>query len=66
MFVNFDQCLRFSQFKSYSLLLQRTYGQWWDKAPSRLTDYMPQNNVDVVSQDYIGTYYLMSNVNILY
>ncbi|XP_076642325.1 F box and leucine-rich-repeat gene 4 isoform X2 [Halictus rubicundus] len=31
----------------------RTYGPWWNKAPSRLIDYMPQNNEDVVSQDYI-------------
>ena len=37
--------------------VMRTYGQWWDKAPSRLTDYMPQNNVDVVSQDYIDLEY---------
>ncbi|XP_029056298.1 F-box/LRR-repeat protein 4 isoform X1 [Osmia bicornis bicornis] len=37
--------------------VMRTYGQWWNKAPSRLTDYMPQNNVDVVSQDYIDLEY---------
>jgi len=36
------------------ILIQRTYGPWWDKAPSRSIDYMPQNNTDVVSQDYIG------------
>lgn len=39
----------------FSLYFQRTYGPWWDKAPSRLIDYVPQNNEDVVSQDYIGT-----------
>ncbi|XP_012227104.2 F-box/LRR-repeat protein 4 [Linepithema humile] len=33
--------------------VMRTYGVWWDKAPSRSIDYMPQNNPDVVSQDYI-------------
>ncbi|EZA61152.1 hypothetical protein DMN91_005152 [Ooceraea biroi] len=33
--------------------VMRTYGQWWDKAPSRSIDYMPQNNPDVVSHDYI-------------
>ncbi|XP_076642322.1 F box and leucine-rich-repeat gene 4 isoform X1 [Halictus rubicundus] len=33
--------------------VMRTYGPWWNKAPSRLIDYMPQNNEDVVSQDYI-------------
>ncbi|KOX72873.1 F-box/LRR-repeat protein 4 [Melipona quadrifasciata] len=37
--------------------VMRTYGQWWDKAPSRLIDYMPQNNVNVVSQDYIDLEY---------
>ncbi|XP_011692754.1 PREDICTED: F-box/LRR-repeat protein 4-like [Wasmannia auropunctata] len=35
----------------------KTYGPWWDKAPSRLIDYMPQNNTDVVSQDYIDITY---------
>ncbi|XP_078050003.1 F box and leucine-rich-repeat gene 4 [Augochlora pura] len=33
--------------------VMRTYGPWWNKAPSRLIDYMPQNNEAVVSQDYI-------------
>lgn len=37
--------------------VMRTYGQWWDKAPSRLIDYMPQNNVNIVSQDYIDLEY---------
>ncbi|XP_012527515.2 F-box/LRR-repeat protein 4 [Monomorium pharaonis] len=35
----------------------RTYGLWWDKAPSRSIDYTPQNNMDVVSQDYITIEY---------
>ena len=37
--------------------VMRTYGQWWNKAPSRLIDYMPQNNGDIVSQDYIDLEY---------
>ncbi|CAK9798352.1 F-box/LRR-repeat protein 4 [Anthophora plagiata] len=37
--------------------VMRTYGQWWDKAPSRLIDYMPQNNINVMSQDYIDLEY---------
>ncbi|XP_076163668.1 F box and leucine-rich-repeat gene 4 [Ptiloglossa arizonensis] len=37
--------------------VMRTYGQWWNKAPSRLIDYMPQNNEDVISQDYIDLEY---------
>ncbi|XP_029175617.1 F-box/LRR-repeat protein 4 [Nylanderia fulva] len=36
----------------------RTYGLWWDKAPSRSIDYMPQNNLDAVSQDYIDIQYV--------
>lgn len=44
----------FGTFLTY-FLKQRTYGPWWDKAPSRSIDYMPQNNIDVVSQDYIST-----------
>ncbi|XP_024873907.1 F-box/LRR-repeat protein 4-like [Temnothorax curvispinosus] len=35
----------------------RTYGPWWDKAPSRSIDYMPQNNTEVMSQDYINVEY---------
>ncbi|XP_046627361.1 F-box/LRR-repeat protein 4 isoform X1 [Neodiprion virginianus] len=37
--------------------VMRTYGCWWDKAPSRLVDYMPQNNDNVVCQDYIDVAY---------
>ncbi|XP_053971884.1 F-box/LRR-repeat protein 4 [Hylaeus volcanicus] len=37
--------------------VMRTYGQWWNKAPSRLIDYMPQNNEDIISQDYIDLEY---------
>ncbi|XP_014487327.1 PREDICTED: F-box/LRR-repeat protein 4 isoform X1 [Dinoponera quadriceps] len=37
--------------------VMRTYGPWWDRAPSRLMDYMPQNNEDTVSQDYIVVEY---------
>ncbi|XP_012282503.1 F-box/LRR-repeat protein 4 [Orussus abietinus] len=37
--------------------VMRTYGRWWDEAPSRLSDYMPQNNGPIVSQDYIDVEY---------
>ncbi|XP_015432230.1 PREDICTED: F-box/LRR-repeat protein 4 [Dufourea novaeangliae] len=37
--------------------VMRTYGPWWNKAPSRLIDYMSQNNGGVVSQDYIDLEY---------
>ncbi|XP_012256957.2 F-box/LRR-repeat protein 4 [Athalia rosae] len=37
--------------------VMRTYGCWWDKAPSKLIDYMPQNNEHVVCQDYIDVAY---------
>ncbi|KAL7300445.1 hypothetical protein TKK_0006797 [Trichogramma kaykai] len=33
--------------------VMRTYGKWWDRAPSKCLDYMPQNNGPVVSHDYI-------------
>ncbi|XP_020281990.1 F-box/LRR-repeat protein 4 isoform X2 [Pseudomyrmex gracilis] len=37
--------------------VMRTYGVWWDKSPSRSIDYMPQNNLNVVSHDYIDIEY---------
>ncbi|XP_014597825.1 PREDICTED: F-box/LRR-repeat protein 4 [Polistes canadensis] len=37
--------------------VMRTYGPWWNKAPSRLEDYMIQNNDSVISQDYIDVEY---------
>lgn len=37
-------------------VLQRTYGRWWEEAPSKSLDYMPQNNGPIVSHDYIGKY----------
>ncbi|XP_015183104.1 PREDICTED: F-box/LRR-repeat protein 4 [Polistes dominula] len=37
--------------------VMRTYGPWWNKAPSRLEDYMIQNNGSVISQDYIDLQY---------
>ncbi|XP_015593223.1 F-box/LRR-repeat protein 4 [Cephus cinctus] len=37
--------------------VMRTYGCWWDVAPSRPIDYMPQNNGPVISQDYIDVEY---------
>lgn len=35
------------------MLIQRTYGKWWDIAPSGIADIMPQTLSDIVSQDYI-------------
>ncbi|XP_015113292.1 F-box/LRR-repeat protein 4 [Diachasma alloeum] len=37
--------------------VMRTYGPWWNEAPSRLSDFMPQNNEPIVSQDYIDVKY---------
>lgn len=46
--------IKFPKYGDFSqTFAMRTYGPWWDKAPSRLIDYMPQNNMDIVSQDYI-------------
>lgn len=42
-----------SQFLTTSIL-QRTYGPWWDEAPSGLKDFMPQNNDKFASHDFIG------------
>jgi hypothetical protein len=36
------------------LLLQRTYGEWWNAAPSRTHPFMPQSLGKIMSQDYIG------------
>ncbi|XP_063240137.1 F-box/LRR-repeat protein 4 isoform X3 [Bacillus rossius redtenbacheri] len=33
--------------------VMRTYGRWWDEAPSRSEVYMPQTCGDIASQDYI-------------
>lgn len=33
--------------------VMRTYGKWWEDAPSRSVEIMPQNNGATVSQDYI-------------
>ena len=38
------------------MAMQRTYGRWWDEAPSRLMDFMPQNNGENISHDYIGKF----------
>lgn len=38
----------------FLFLLQRTYGKWWDMAPSRVTDIMPQTIHDNIPQDFIG------------
>ncbi|XP_068633432.1 F-box/LRR-repeat protein 4 [Battus philenor] len=33
--------------------VMRTYGKWWDEAPSFQEDYMPQNSRSIQSQDYV-------------
>ncbi|XP_045536507.1 F-box/LRR-repeat protein 4 [Papilio machaon] len=33
--------------------VMRTYGKWWDEAPSVQEDYMPQNSRAIPSQDYV-------------
>ncbi|XP_077274473.1 F box and leucine-rich-repeat gene 4 isoform X2 [Temnothorax americanus] len=54
----------YSKFPEYGDFPQtfamRTYGPWWDKAPSRSIDYAPQNNMEVVSQDYINVEYAVA------
>ncbi|XP_074113577.1 F box and leucine-rich-repeat gene 4 [Cotesia typhae] len=37
--------------------VMRTYGNWWDEAPSRLIDFMPANNEPIDSHDYIDIEY---------
>lgn len=34
--------------------LQRTYGKWWDEAPSHQIDIMPQTVAKNQPQDFIG------------
>ncbi|RVE51684.1 hypothetical protein evm_003656 [Chilo suppressalis] len=33
--------------------VMRTYGTWWDEAPSAQSDYVPQNSGPIASQDYV-------------
>ncbi|XP_045498556.1 F-box/LRR-repeat protein 4 [Colias croceus] len=33
--------------------VMRTYGTWWEEAPSVQEDYMPQNTNSIPSQDYV-------------
>ncbi|XP_063536179.1 F-box/LRR-repeat protein 4 [Cydia strobilella] len=33
--------------------VMRTYGTWWEEAPSAQEDYMPQNNRSIPSQDFV-------------
>ncbi|KAK0175441.1 hypothetical protein PV327_009192 [Microctonus hyperodae] len=37
--------------------VMKTYGKWWDEAPSRLIDFMPQNNEPIDSHDFIDIEY---------
>ena len=34
--------------------MKSTYGNWLNEAPSKLDDFMPQNNDGIVSYEYIG------------
>ncbi|XP_077293273.1 F box and leucine-rich-repeat gene 4 isoform X2 [Arctopsyche grandis] len=34
-------------------LVTRTYGKWWNEAPSAQKDYQPQNNDTIVSNDFV-------------
>lgn len=42
---------------------QRTYGTWWDDAPSAQQDYMPQNASAITSQDFVGKIYFRKGFN---
>ncbi|KAJ0176757.1 hypothetical protein K1T71_007936 [Dendrolimus kikuchii] len=33
--------------------VMRTYGTWWEEAPSAMDDYMPQNSSSITSQDFV-------------
>ncbi|XP_034937072.1 F-box/LRR-repeat protein 4 [Chelonus insularis] len=50
-----------SKFPNYGdfpqAFVMRTYGNWWDHAPSRSTDYMYQNNELIDSHDYVDIEY---------
>ncbi|KAK7601643.1 hypothetical protein V9T40_009084 [Parthenolecanium corni] len=53
----YNICGKPSKYPAYGdfpqTFVMRTYGKWWDEAPSRRIAIMPQNNRDVKSQDYI-------------
>ncbi|KAM3965356.1 F box and leucine-rich-repeat gene 4 isoform 2-T2 [Aphomia sociella] len=36
--------------------VMRTYGTWWNEAPSATKNYMPQNNNTYTSQDYVVSF----------
>ncbi|XP_053610124.1 F-box/LRR-repeat protein 4 isoform X2 [Plodia interpunctella] len=36
--------------------VMRTYGTWWDEAPSAQENYMPQNHDSVSSQDFVVSF----------
>ncbi|XP_050556325.1 F-box/LRR-repeat protein 4 isoform X1 [Spodoptera frugiperda] len=35
------------------VMVKRTYGTWWEEAPSAQKDYMPQNASAITSQDFV-------------
>ncbi|XP_065203649.1 F-box/LRR-repeat protein 4 [Planococcus citri] len=53
----YNICGKPSKFPAYGdfpqTFVMRTYGKWWDEAPSRRVPIMPQNNRNIRSQDYI-------------
>ncbi|XP_073955874.1 F box and leucine-rich-repeat gene 4 isoform X2 [Choristoneura fumiferana] len=36
--------------------VMRTYGTWWEDAPSAQDDFMPQNNRPIASQDFVVSF----------
>lgn len=53
LFFNFPSLVLISQDYFFVLLLQRTYGKWWDLAPSRNIDIQPQTLNPNMPQDFI-------------
>ncbi|XP_050556327.1 F-box/LRR-repeat protein 4 isoform X2 [Spodoptera frugiperda] len=38
------------------VMVKRTYGTWWEEAPSAQKDYMPQNASAITSQDFVVSF----------
>ncbi|XP_026461887.1 F-box/LRR-repeat protein 4-like [Ctenocephalides felis] len=57
----YNICGKPSKFPDYGDFSQsfvmRTYGKWWNLAPSRLEPFMPQNEGNIVSEDFIEILY---------
>uniref|UniRef100_A0A6M2DDT9 Putative f-box/lrr-repeat protein 4-like isoform x2 n=1 Tax=Xenopsylla cheopis TaxID=163159 RepID=A0A6M2DDT9_XENCH len=54
-------CGKPSKFPDYGdfpqTFVMRTYGRWWDLAPSHLEPFMPQNEGHIVAEDFIEILY---------